>query len=177
MKKTIDTNPQKNKNKPLTKKTLLIWEGYSRPFKKRDRKFFANMISTAIVILIFLVLAGQFTIIIAFLSLLFAIYALYSTPPQRTTYIITNKGVELEGELIPWEDIKDYFISKKLGHTIINLNLNKGVLNRRYLLPDSIETLRKCKEILNKYLPEYSTPKKQDIITRSIEKIGLKYKE
>ncbi|HHH14303.1 MAG TPA: hypothetical protein ENJ78_01185 [candidate division WWE3 bacterium] len=170
-------NQEAQPKKPIPKKTLLIWEGYARPFKKKDKKYFTNLISTAVVIIIFLLLAGQFTIIIAFLSLLFASYALYSVPPQKTTYVITNKGIELEEEVIPWERIKDYFVSEKLGHKVINLNLYEGTLSRRYLLPDSKETLQKARKILNEYLAEYIEPKKQDFITKGIEKIGLKYKE
>lgn len=163
--------------KPDQAKTLLIWEGPERPYKKQDRKFYSGMISLVVVISVFLAVAGQFTLIIVLLSLLFATYALYSTPPHKTTYVLTTQGVELKEEKIPWEKFKHYFVSQKLDERVINLDLNEGLMGRRFLIADSQKTLDEAIKIIKEYIDEkpYATEKTQ--AQKLVEKIGLGIKE
>lgn len=158
-------------------KTLLIWEGPERPYKKQDRKFYSGMISVALVLCLFLAFAGQFALIIVLLSLLFATYALYSTPPQKTTYVITEDGVELGEEKIFWEQIEDFFVTKKLDEKVINLNLLQGFMKRRYLIPDTQDTMDKAVEIIEKNVQRRKINEEKSPLQKQIKKLGLSLRE
>ena len=161
------------------KRTLLIWEGPERPFKKRDKKFYSKMIPLVVAIVLFLTFAGQFMIIIVFLSLLFAAYALYATPPKKSSYVLTTEGVEVEGESIPWKKMESYFISNNNEGTVINLDLNVGsLMKRRFLIPDSIETLEKATKIIEQYVKRKEpTNENKSSASKIINRIGLSLKE
>jgi len=163
--------------KPEQAKTLLIWEGPERPHKKQDKKFYSGMISLVIVISIFLGVAGQFTLIIVLLSLLFATYALHSTPPQKTTYVLTTQGVEFKDEKMPWSKFKHYFVAKELDEKLINLDLKEGFLSRRFLIADTQKTMDDVIKILKDYLNEKPYATEKSTMQKAIEKAGLSLKE
>jgi len=159
-------------------KTLLIWDGPERPHKHRDRKFYTSMIALLLGISIFLILAGQYMIIILVLSLVFATYALYSTPPGKTTYVITSEGLDFKDEFIPWSKIDSYFVTKSLDGTVINIDLNVGsLLKRRYLIPDNADTMHKATTIIAEHVPKKMEQKKQSVLSKVTNKIGISFKE
>lgn len=158
-------------------KTLMIWEGPERPYKKQDRKFYSGMISVAIVLCLFLAFAGQFVLIVVLLSLLFATYALYSTPPQKTTYVITEDGLELGDEKIFWEQIEDFFVTKKLDERVINVDLVKGFMKRRYLIPNTQETMDKAVDIVEQHVQRRKLSEEKTPLQKQIKKIGLSLRE
>lgn len=163
---------------PNTKaKTLMIWEGPERPYKKQDRKFYSGMISVAIVLCLFLAFAGQFVLIIVLLSLLFASYALYATPPQKTTYVITEDGFELGEEKIFWEQVEDFFVTKRLDEKVINLDLVKGFMKRRYLIPDNQETMDKAVDIIEQHIQRRKLSEEKSPLEKQIKKLGLSLRE
>lgn len=158
-------------------KTLLIWEGPQRPYKRQDRKFYSGMISVAVVLCLFLVFAGQFILIIVLLSMLFASYALYATPPGKATYIITEEGLQLDDEKIFWEKIENFFVTKRLDGNIININLNSGVMKRRYLIPDKQKTMDEAVSVLEKYAERRKVKEEKSPVQKYIKKVGLSLKE
>jgi hypothetical protein len=158
-------------------KTLLIWEGPERPYKKQDRKFYSGMISVAVVLCIFLVFAGQFALIIVLLSILFASYALYATPPKNTTYLINEDGFIFDEEKVFWEQVDDFFIQKRLDGTVINLDINKGLIKRRYLIPDNQQTLDKAVEIIEQHVERRKLKEEKSPVQKQIKKWGLSLKE
>lgn len=158
-------------------KTLLIWEGPVRPYKKQDKKFYANMISLVIVMGVFLFVAGQWPLIVVLLSLLFASYALYSQKPPNTTYAITNKGIVIDKEVIEYDKIQNFFVTKSLDETLINFDLKLGFLKRRFMIPNNVKTLEKAEKILKDYIFEKPvTKQKPNVIMHYLDKFGLKFK-
>lgn len=174
-----ENNKEEEVKKVVQTKTLLIWDGPERPHKKRDRKFYTSMISLVIVIGLILTLAGQLMIILLVCSLLFVTYALYTTPPGKTTFVLTNKGVELKEEGISWNEIDYYFISRELDETVINIDLKtNSLLKRRYLIPDSPETLEKATKILDEYVQKRTASQKETSkFTQALDKLGLVIKD
>ncbi|MBP7859980.1 hypothetical protein KA001_03420 [Patescibacteria group bacterium] len=161
-----------------TIKTLLIWEGPQRPYKKVDRKYYTSMIGIGIALFLFLIFAGQFILIIVLLSMLFTTYALFAVAPGNATYAITTAGLEIQGELVPWEQILNFFTEKRLDVTIISLNVKTTSLSRvKYLIPDNETTLIEAIKIIESKVPRYAPKSDTNLIAKLIERIGLSIKE
>ena len=174
------THPEEvTKAKPIEKeKTLLIWEGPERPFKARDRKYYSGMISIEVVLFLFLMFAGQYILVLVFLSVLFAAYSLYSIPPKKIPYVLTDVGVEIDGEKRPWSAFKGYFITKNLDQKIINLEIStKNLLNLVYLIPNNLQTLDEAQKIVEKYLPLKPITVDKSIVGKAFKRLSDYIKE
>lgn len=183
---TLQKNEELNKHpeevvkaKPIEKeKTLLIWDGPERPFKQRDRKFYTSMVSVGLVLLLFLLFAGQFILIIVLLAVLFASYALYSVPPKNISYVLTDVGVSVADTKYLWSDFLSHSVGKTLDQNLISLELSKNTLLKMvYLIPDNVKTLDEAQKIVSKYLPEKSQRIDKNLISKTVSRLTSYIKE
>lgn len=159
-------------------KTLIIWEAPARPYKKGEKRYLTKLLAVLLPLVIFLVFAGQFTIIIVLLALLFVSYALYAVPPGKATYTIFEDGIEFGEEKVLFSDIDSFHLGKELGQTVVNIDLKKaGLIKRRFLLFDKIETKDKVLKILREKLTERNLQKEETKVTKYVKKLGLSLKE
>lgn len=159
-------------------KTRLIWEGPSRPYKAVDRKYYTGMLGVGIALFLFLAFAGQFTIIIVLLSILFTTYAFYAFPPTKVSYSLSDSGINIADEFVPWSDVTSFFTEKRLDTTLISLNVKTKALSRvKYIIPDTDTTLVEAMKIIEEHVPRFVQKEEKNIIAKLVERISFNIRE
>lgn len=108
---------------PQPEEELMSWQGLSRPFKKRNRKYFSSVFTIVLLISLILFFAGQVPTLAVVIAVAFVAYVLAAIPPQEVTYRITTYGVRIEGQLYYWEELGRFWFSNKLDHRIITIEV------------------------------------------------------
>ncbi|MBU0576484.1 hypothetical protein KJ707_02110 [Patescibacteria group bacterium] len=134
--------------KPRPKKTIITWSAPSRPFKKRDRRYYTTVILIVFLISLILFFAGQFLPIAVVISVGFLAYVLSSVPPHEVKIEITTYGIEVEDFLYYWEEMGRFWFDKKYNQELLTIETMRFP-GRIILLFDKNE-----KEDLKKLLSE-----------------------
>ncbi|HUW24607.1 MAG TPA: hypothetical protein VMW04_03175 [Patescibacteria group bacterium] len=132
---------------------LYSWNAPSRPFKKRDREFWATVVAIVFLVALILFFVKEWFLIAAIIALTFVYYVLSTVEPEMTSYKLTNRGLVYAGETHPWENISQFWLAEKYGQRVINFELRSGLLGRLTLLVGEGEEAE-IRGILLKYLTE-----------------------
>ena len=62
------------------------------------------------------------------------LYALNTFPPKIIEYEILNKGIKAFDKIFVWNRIESFWVSKRSGQYVLNINLLEGNMNRMILL-------------------------------------------
>ena len=142
--------------KPLPEEDILKWTAPSRPFKKRNKKYFSTVFIIALLISLILGFAGQFAAITVVIAVSFLAYTLSVVPPQNITYKITTWGVRVENNLYYWEELGRFWFTKKYDNTLLNIECARFPNRVTMLIGDQSEDTIKTvlSEVLLNQKPE-----------------------
>jgi len=129
--------------KPLPEEDILQWAAPSRPFKKRNKKYYSTLAMIALLISLILGLAGQLAAITVVIAICFLAYVLSVVPPQNVTYKISTWGIRVENSLYYWEELGRFWFSKKHGEKMLNVETARFPNRLTILLGDQDEELLK----------------------------------
>lgn len=107
--------------KPLPEKDILSWQAPSRPFKKRNKKYFSTIFIIALLVSLILGFAGQLYAIAVVVAVSFLAYTLSVVPPQEITYKISTWGIRVENTLYYWEELGRFWFTEKYGFDLLNI--------------------------------------------------------
>lgn len=107
--------------KPLPEEDILTWIAPSRPFKKRNKKYYTTTATIALLISLILGFAGQLAAIAVVIAVAFLAYILSVVPPQDVHYKITTWGIRIENNLYYWEELGRFWFSEKYGEKLLNI--------------------------------------------------------
>jgi len=107
--------------KPLPEQDILQWTAPSRPYKKRNKKYYSTMVIIALLISLILGFAGQLAAITVVIAVAFLVYVLSVVPPQDVNFKITTWGIKVEKTLYYWEELGRYWFTKKHNENILNI--------------------------------------------------------
>lgn len=96
-------------SQPEPEKELYSWSSPSRPFKKRNREFYATVGALVILVSVILLFAKEFLLIGVILSFGFVTYVLSTVPPQTIKHRLTNKGIRSADKLWLWGTLGRYW--------------------------------------------------------------------
>lgn len=137
---------------PKEVKTLFKWESPSRPFKRRDTKYFLNLGLIILVLAAILIFVQEFLLIGVLLALLFVAYVLGTVEPEGLEHKITNQGITTAGKSYIWPELTDFWYSEKHGSVILNVGTKIRFPSRLIMLVPFLER-DKIKDLLLEYLP------------------------
>ncbi len=137
--------------KPLPEQNILVWRALSRPFKKRNKKYYSTVAIIALLISLILAFAGQLAAIAVVIAVSFLAYTLSVIPPQDVTYKITTWGVWVEGKLYYWEELGRFWFTEKFDHQLLNIECARFP-NRLTLLLNEKQNKEELKMILQEVL-------------------------
>ena len=140
------------KEPPKEVKTLLEWESPSRPFKRRDTKYFLNLGLIILVLAAILLFVQEFLLIGVLLALLFVSYVLGTIEPDRMEHKITNQGITTGNRSYLWNELNDFWFTDKHGSHILNVGTKLRFPGRLLMIVPFIDR-EKVKETLVKYIP------------------------
>ncbi len=137
---------------PKEVKTLLEWESASRPFKRRDAKYFTNLAIIIFVLAAILLFVQEFLLIGVLLALLFVSYVLGTVEPDKMDHKITTQGITTGNRSYLWNELNDFWFSEKYGETVLNVGTKIRFPARLLVLVPFMDR-EKVKDILVEYLP------------------------
>jgi hypothetical protein len=133
-------------------RTLLSWHAPGRPFKKRKKEYFINILILMLLIEVILFLFAQYTLMLLVVALAFVTYALNTIPPHDFRYKITTEGIMLEDYFYLWQELYDFRFKQVEGVDVL------VVSTKAYIPGELVITLgdmhrEHIKEIILQYLP------------------------
>jgi hypothetical protein len=102
-------------------RTYLEWNAPGRPFIKRSREYFVNILLIMMAIEIILFLFGQYLLMLVVFSLVFLSFAISMIPPHQFYYKISSEGIRIEDYFYIWEELYDFFFIKHEGEEVLYL--------------------------------------------------------
>ena len=146
--------------------TLLSWHAPGRPFQKRGKAYYMNILILTFLVEIVLFLFGQYMFMLVVASLAFAAIALTIVPPQDFRYRISTEGLTVEDHSYIWDELYDFYFKIEHAQPILH------VRTKAYFPGELIITLGnihkdQVKGILVQYLPY-----RESVAPTSLEKAG-----
>lgn len=92
---------------------LFEWEAPDRYEYSFDNKSFIIIIALSLVLILFLAILGKYFLMAALIALLFFIYVVFSTKPEKVKHRITARGIEFGDKLYDWYMLEDFYFTKK----------------------------------------------------------------
>jgi len=145
-------NEETVNKQPEPEKTLLSWRAASRPFKKRDKRFWTTIVIISTIFGLILFLAEGVMPVILIISIIFLFYVLSTVEPEEIEYKITNKGVKIADKTNPWEVLTRFWFTNRLKTELLVFELTR--------IPGRLETVinssdkDKLRKVVSEYLPE-----------------------
>lgn len=135
---------------------IVTWSAPSRVFKKRDRKYFTNVLVIVLLISLILFFAGQFLPIAVVLAVTFVTYILSTFPPEVIHNKITNYGVYLDEKIFYWDELGRFWFEKRMGQDVMFLETSLFPYRLLFVLTNtSVEEVR---DVLQRVLLEEKPP-------------------
>jgi hypothetical protein len=153
------------------RKVLLEWESPMRHFKKMDRKKFFLILFGVMAFFVVLVILQQYWLMLAIAAVMFMVYAWGTVPPAELHHVITNKGIESAGSDVEWENLTEYWYTKKDDQYILNVKTNVRLPGKFIMLVNE-DQLWKTHEILSNRL-KYKDMRKQDKLSKVLDGVWV----
>jgi hypothetical protein len=106
---------------PSDVRTLLSWHAPGRPFVKRSKEYFVNIILIMLAIEVILFLFSQYMLMMVVGSLVFLAYAMATVPPHDFHYKITSEGILVEDHFFLWQELYDFYFLRKEGKDVLHV--------------------------------------------------------
>lgn len=116
---TKESSTLKESKEMEPEKELVSWIGPSRPFKRRDRKFYITTISIAGLFALVMFLVEGFLPVILIISIVFLFYVLSTVEPENIEYKVTTKGIEIAGRKTEWRMARRFWFTNRFGSTLL----------------------------------------------------------
>jgi len=140
-----------------TKEILLSWSSPSRLFKKRDKEYFMNIGVMVFLLIVIFIIAGEFLLIAAVVSVVFLIYVLSTVPPEDVNHKITNLGIESAGHYYRWEELAEFWFEEQWGQRLLYL---KPIIGTRIVILLGDQNEKYVRELIAKQIPFREVPEK-----------------
>jgi len=139
-------------------KTLVSWKSPLRVFRRRSKKHFTNLILVVFLICLVLIFFKEFLLVGVILSLVFVAYVNSSVEPPEFEHKITTQGLTSGGHSYFWEELKEFWLVKRDGRTVLNIDTKLRFPGRLFIVLDE-EKVNEVRQALSKYLPFREEPK------------------
>lgn len=126
-------------SQPPLERVVLEWKAPNRPYKKRDRRYYMTVGTIVFLICLILFFAGQFLPIAVVISVAFLSYVLSAVPPVIVTHQLTNFGLRVDNELYYWVEMNRFWLTKKYGQPVLNLEIDRFPWRLHVMLGDMPE--------------------------------------
>ena len=139
-------------------KTLYSWDSPERLFIPRNRKWFTYTFLIILIITVVLLFAQEYIIIAPIAAIGFISYVLATVPPHKIGHKLTTEGINSGGRSYLWNEMSDFWLTKKGEETLINIETYLNYPRRLIMLLGEGD-LEKIKEIMVQFIPYREIPK------------------
>lgn len=103
---------------------LYEWSAVDRIDFKFDNKTFIIVVALSLILILFLAILGKFLLMGSLISLLFFIYVLGTTKPEKIVNRITARGIEFNDKLYEWKNFRNFYFTKRGKQHILIVETN-----------------------------------------------------
>ena len=153
----------------LDERTLLEWEAPERLYVKRGKTYFKNLFTLLGVLATVAVFFKEFLLAGVLASFGFLQWALNSSTPKITKYLVTNRGIRMHGHDYEWEHLKEFWFAEHAGQPVLHVDTKAAFPGRLYLLLGKVSK-EEITDVLRNHLP-YQQQAKEDLM----EKISVEF--
>lgn len=148
--------------RPQPDEVIFEWQSDSRPFRKRQTKFFTTILTIVLLLSFILFFAGQLLPIAVVVAVAFLYYIMNTIPPESVMHRISTYGIKSNGELYYWQELGRFWFETKQDTRILYVEVARFPNRLTLLLGNSSENdLRKIlSEILLEERPPLTTVEK-----------------
>ncbi len=126
--------------KPEAEELVYEWIAPSRPFKKRNRRYFTTVVTIALLISLILFFAGQLMPIAVVVAMAFVSYVMATIPPHDVTHRFTTYGIRIDDEIYLWEELGWFWFTDKYTDRVLHVEVGRFPYRLSMVLgPDSQE--------------------------------------
>lgn len=152
-------------------KTLISWSAPGRPFEKRNKEYFLNVLIIMLLVEVILFLFSQYILMALVLSLVFLSYALNTVAPHNFHYKVTSEGIQVEDHFFLWQELYDFYLKRQGGVDIAVIATKMWYPGELILVLGEVHPDH-LRDILVQYLPyrEYVKPTFVENSARWLEK-------
>jgi hypothetical protein len=94
-------------------RTLLSWIAPGRPFRKRGKEYFINILIITLAVEVILFLFSQYMLMVLAFALVFLTFALATVPPHPFHYKISTQGITVEDHYFLWQELYDFYFKRQ----------------------------------------------------------------
>lgn len=122
----LEKDEEEETKKVVQNIKLFSWEAMDRLPIKYNNKSFLILVAASLAFILLLAVLGHYFLMGCIIALVFLIYVLGTTKPQKVTHTVTARGIDTGGRLYQWYLLKNFYFSDKNGQIfmIIETNLN-----------------------------------------------------
>jgi hypothetical protein len=140
------------------KEVYLTWEALSRPAQKFfNPKLVRTFAIIGVVVALFLVILQEYFLIILVASMLFVSQTLAKTPPELIKYEVNSYGIDIEGDIYYWHQMRRFFFYEEEGQRNLAVDLLTGFPGRLFITIRPQDEAR-IKEIIGQRLQFMEKP-------------------
>ena len=149
-----NTIPSKEEIEP--EKDLVVWTAPARPFKKRNRDFYVNILAIAGITGLILFLVEGWLPVVLVISIVFLVYVMATVEPENIEYKVTSYGIKIAGRLTTWSIMGRFWFTKRLDNYLLVIE-TRSISGRMELVvrPELEEEITKK---LSQYLTHEEIP-------------------
>jgi len=140
-------------------KTLLAWSAPGRPFEKKSKEYFLNILIIMLLIEVILFLFSQYVLMALVMALVFLVYALNTVAPHDFHYKVTSEGLMVEDHFFLWQELYDFYFKTQYGSTVLVVGTKAWYPGELTLVLGSLHQ-GQVRDVLLHFLPyrEYVKP-------------------
>ena len=117
-------------------RTVMKWKAPERLYTQKGRRWYVTVAFITIIIIAYSALTGNYLLILALITLLILLYAMNAFPPRMIEHEITNKGLKTFDRIYTWNKIEGFWVSRREGQYVLNIDLLEESIGRMILLID-----------------------------------------
>lgn len=110
---------------PQPEQEVVRWVAPSRPFKKKNRKYFTTVFTIVLLLCLILFFAGQIPAVAVTIAVAFMSYVLSTIPPHDVLYQITTYGIRIEDNLYYWEELGRFWFVDRDDERIMHVEVSR----------------------------------------------------
>jgi len=110
----LEQDPAQDDRKRVVQNIKLYeWEAPDRYEFAYNSKYFLILVAVSLALILLLAVLGHYFLMGAIIALVFLVYVLGTTKPQRVKHRITARGVDTGNRLYEWYIMKNFYFTQK----------------------------------------------------------------
>ena len=163
--------PVEVKNAPFERpKTLIEWQGPTRIFEKKGKRYIVTLIAAAGVVMLILFFLHQWVLAFLVAAIAFVLFGFNTVEPVENDYKILTTGIKLDKKLYDYKNLRFFWFKEKGEQKILQVSTYLSFPHKLSILTPE-EKEEEITSALLRYLPYHQETETDylDLLDKSID--------